>query len=147
PVRRRRGRRVEHRCCCMVDRRPHSPRRSRPARLPPPRPQEASRSLWSVNSQSASRGSEGRISNGPGGSGEGFDTPTVFVSLNLPGLVFVHPALHHEATPRGKQSADAFTTPWSAVEAHASGHPEHVAVLNAPATLASHVSLARRVPG
>ena len=95
--------------------------------------QEASRGLWSVKSQSASRGSEWRISNGLGGSGKGFDTPTVFVSPNLPGLVFVHPDLHDEVTSRGKQNADAFIIPWSAVKAHASEHPECVAVLNAPA--------------
>ena len=95
--------------------------------------QEASRGLWSVKSQSARTGSEWRISNGLGGSGKGFDTPTVFVSPNLPGLVFVHPVLHDHVTARGKQKADAFTLPWGAVKTHAEAHPECVAVLAAPA--------------
>lgn len=95
--------------------------------------EKASRGLWSVKSQSAKTGRTWRISNGLGGSGKGFDTPTVFVAPRLPGLVYIDPAKHPGVAQLGKQNKDAFVLPWSAVKAHAASHPACVAPIQAPA--------------
>lgn len=94
--------------------------------------QEAARGLWSVKAQTAEKAGEYRITNGLGGSGKGFQDPTVFVSPNLPGLTLVVPTLHTDVAQRVKQTKDATVVPWGAIKAHATAHSECVAILKAP---------------
>lgn len=95
--------------------------------------QGAARGLWSVKSQSATRPAAFRITNGLGGAGKGFDVATVFVSPNLPGLVFVDPAEHTDVADQAQPNKDAVILPFRVVLAHAQGRPECVAPLRAPA--------------
>ncbi|WP_148058685.1 hypothetical protein [Agrococcus jenensis] len=94
--------------------------------------QDAARGLWSVKAQTSANKSAFRLTNGLGGSGKGFQEPTVFVSPHLPGLVFIDPALHDEPASAVRVKPDAVELPFGAVSAHAQNHPECVAVLVAP---------------
>ncbi len=95
--------------------------------------QQAARGMWSVKSASSKSKSEWRITNGLGGSGRGFDDPTVFVSPHLPGLVYVDPDLHQAVTSRARQNKDAVVIGFGVIVEHASAQPECVAPLRAPA--------------
>ncbi|SDR99365.1 hypothetical protein SAMN04489719_1290 [Agrococcus carbonis] len=95
--------------------------------------QDAARGLWSVKAQTARKSGAFRISNGLGGSGRGFGDPTIFLSPNLPGLVFIDPGLHPAAAARAVAKNDAVELPFAAVSVHAQHHPECVAPLQAPA--------------
>lgn len=94
--------------------------------------QEAARGLWSVKSQSAARPGAFRISNGLGGGGRGFVDPTVFLSPNLPGLVFADPGHHPSVVAAQKVGTDAVTIAHGAIAQHAADHPECVARLVVP---------------
>ena len=84
------------------------------------------RELWSVKSQSTAKPGAFRISNGMGGGGEGFVRPTIFLSPNLPGLVYAHPDLHLEVTGAQQETDDAVVIPHKFIAQHAAGHPECV---------------------
>lgn len=94
--------------------------------------QKAARGMWSVKAQTSANRGAFRLTNGLGGSGKGFVEPTVFVSPNLPGLVFIDPDVHVEAAERVQVKSDAVVLPFRAVSDHAVGHPECVAPLSAP---------------
>jgi len=93
----------------------------------------AARELWSVKSQSTEKRGAFRISNGMGGGGEGFTMPTIFLSPNLPGLVYAHPMLHPEVTNAQRDSGDAITITHRVIDQHAEAHPECVIVADIPA--------------
>ncbi len=88
---------------------------------------EDARGLWSVKNQTAPRAMAYRITNGLGGSGDGFTESTVFLSPHLPGVVFADPSLHVELAAAAYDSGDATMLPFAAVRAHAAAHPECVA--------------------
>jgi phage tail protein X len=94
---------------------------------------DAARELWSVKSQSTVKRGAFRISNGMGGGGEGFTMPTIFLSPNLPGLVYAHPVLHPDVTDAQKDSGDAVTIAHGVIARHAEDHPECVIVADIPA--------------
>lgn len=94
--------------------------------------QDAARGLWSVKAQTSSSKSAFRLTNGLGGSGKGFQDPTVFVSPHLPGLVYIDPALHQNPVAAVRVKPDAVELPFRAVAEHAQDRPECVAVLIAP---------------
>ena len=91
---------------------------------------EDARGLWSVKNQT--KKGEWRITNGLGGSGGGFVDPTVFVSPALPGLTFIDPAVHVDASSQVVVKSDAVTLPARVVVEHAEAHPECVAPLAMP---------------
>ena len=93
--------------------------------------QDAARGMWSVKSQSSSKKAAWRITNGLVGSGRGLTEPTVFVSPQLPGLVFVDPD-RHAAAGETYDARDAVMLPFAAVLSHALANPECVAPLDAP---------------
>ncbi|WAC67205.1 hypothetical protein OVA14_05535 [Agrococcus sp. SL85] len=94
--------------------------------------QDAARGLWSVKAQTSANKGSFRLTNGLGGSGKGFQDPTVFVSPHLPGLVFIDPARHKDAAEAVRVKPDAVELPFAAVAKHAQRHPECVAVIAAP---------------
>lgn len=91
---------------------------------------EDARGLWSVKNQT--KKGEWRITNGLGGSGNGFIDPTIFVSPSLPGLTFVDPAKHAAVSSQVVVKSDAVTLPARVVEEHAKEHPECVAPCSMP---------------
>ena len=94
---------------------------------------EDARGLWSVKNQTSPKAMAYRITNGLGGSGEGFTEPTVFLSPNLPGIVFTDPDVHTDLAAQTYDSGDATMLGFAAVRAHAIEHPECVAACEMPA--------------
>lgn len=90
------------------------------------------RGLWSVKNQTAARATEYRLTNGLGGAGGGFLEPTVFLSPNLPGIVFVDPQVHAETSAMAKAKPDAWVIPFRVIAAHAEARPECVASCSMP---------------
>lgn len=94
--------------------------------------QDAARGLWSLKAQTSIKKGAFRLTNGLGGSGKGFVDPTVFVSPNLPGMVFIDPDLHTDVRDKVQVKSDAVVLPFRAVADHAQVRPECVAPLDAP---------------
>lgn len=90
------------------------------------------RGLWSVKNQTAAKAADYRLTNGLGGAGGGFVEPTVFLSPNLPGVVFVSPYLHTDTVAMAKEKPDAWVIPFHAIADHAKAHPECVATCSMP---------------
>lgn len=90
-----------------------------------------SKALWSAKGSNRA-GGDFIISNGRNGPGAGLTQPTVFWSPDLPGLVYVDPARHHEVANAQKQLKDSTVLVKSAVAAHAKAHPECVIELVVP---------------
>lgn len=56
----------------------------------------------------------------------GFVRPTIFLSPNLPGLVYANPAVHVDILREQQGRSDATTMRHSVVKRHAEAHPECV---------------------
>jgi hypothetical protein len=89
------------------------------------------RALWSVKT-SYKRGGYFTITNGQGGPGAGLVVPTVFLSPELPGVVFVHPDAHPEMRRKVQFGKDSTKLTKAEVRAHAEEHPECVIDLAMP---------------
>jgi hypothetical protein len=89
------------------------------------------RALWSVKT-SYKPGGNFTITNGLGGPGAGLVVPTVFLSPDLPGVVFVHPHEHAEVVERVEFGKDSSKLSKTHLMAHANRHPECVIELAMP---------------
>lgn len=92
-----------------------------------------SKQLWSVKSSYSPKISTFRLSNGLGGSGDGFKSPTIFWHPKLPGIVYVNPTLHKSVADQAIDGSDASVIAVKAIRDHATAHPECVIPMTIPA--------------
>ncbi|WP_432476660.1 hypothetical protein [Nocardioides sp. GXQ0305] len=83
------------------------------------------KSLWSVKT-SYKRGGKFTITNGQGGPGAGLVVPTVFLSPELPGIVFVSPTGHPEMAEQVQEYKDSTKLDKAVISNFAVLHPECV---------------------
>lgn len=74
-----------------------------------------------------------RISNGMGGPGRGWTDPTLFISPDLPGIVYASPVEHPELAAQVRQVSDATTLALGVLKAHATANPDCVIPMAVPA--------------
>lgn len=89
------------------------------------------RGLWSVKT-SYSLKNKFTISNGQGGPGAGFVTPTVFLSPGLPGITFISPSVHPEILEQVEWRGDSTALAKPVVADFALRHPECVIPFSMP---------------
>lgn len=87
--------------------------------------------LWSVKT-SYRRGGKFTITNGQGGPGLGLVVPTVFLSPDLPGIVYVDPAIHPEMVDLVAWHKDSTSLAKADVAGFAVFHPECVIPFSMP---------------
>ena len=87
--------------------------------------------LWSVKT-SFRRGGQFTITNGQGGPGLGLVVPTVFLSPDLPGIVYVDPEAHPETVELVTWHKDSTKLSKANVAEFAASHPECVIPFTMP---------------
>ena len=81
------------------------------------------RELWSVKT-SYKPGGTFTITNGQGGPGAGLVVPTIFLSPDLPGIVFVSPMLHADMVDQVVFGKDSTKLSKAIIAAHGRNYPE-----------------------
>lgn len=89
------------------------------------------RALWSVKT-SYKAGGTFTITNGQGGPGAGLVVPTIFLSPDLPGVVFVSPVLHQGVVEVVDFRKDSSKLDKRHLQLHAREHPECVIPMSMP---------------
>lgn len=101
------------------------------------------RALWSIKTSYKNDNGTFTITNGQGGPGPGLIVPTIFLSPNLPGIVYVNPNVHPEMVALQEPKSDSMKLAKRHIAAHAAAHPECVV----PFTMPENPGSAVRDPG
>ncbi|MCO5300858.1 MAG: hypothetical protein M9886_12975 [Candidatus Nanopelagicales bacterium] len=104
---------------------------------------DAQSNLWSVKTSYSLRAKEFTLSNGQGGVGRGFSVPTVFLSPEIGGVVYIDPVRHPSILDHVKAKGGETKIRKSAVVDFAHQHPECLIKIEVPV----NPETAKRDPG